>query len=283
MKALPALLAILLASPALLRGQETVLGKAGDIELTTGDAREAIAGLEASGDAPLARDPAAIGQYVRALLIQRLVLKRARDTQFDKDPEIVARLVRARETALAEAYLRANSEPPENYPSEEELRAAYETAKPTLLLPRTHRLAQIYAKDETAILALHKQVSAKGADFAAIARTSSEEKQSAAAGGEIGWLAEEQIQQAIRELLPPLKPGDISRPVRLNDGWHIIRLLETKEPRTATPEEVRPQLTARLRTERAQQLRTAFIAGILKDHPLAINEIELSKILTPAP
>jgi parvulin-like peptidyl-prolyl isomerase len=261
-------------------GADDVLGKIGTIQLTTTEAREAIAGLEASGDAPLSKDPAAIGQYVRALLIQRLVIQQAEEKAFDKEPDVISRLVRARESALSEAYLQSNSTPPAEYPSAEEIQEAYEAAKPSLLLPRAYRLAQIYTKEEAAIRTAHKEASAKGADFKVIAGTRSEEKASAANGGEIGWLTEDQIQQDIRELLPKLKDGGISAPVKLRDGWHIIKRVETREPATATLEQVKPQLTARLRAERARQLRSAFVAKLIEDHPLAINEIELSRILS---
>lgn len=259
---------------------EDVLGKIGNIELTAAEVREAIAGLEASGDAPLAKDPAAIAQYVRALLVQRLVIHQAEEKAFDKEPDVISRLVRARESALSEAYLQAHSTPSPDYPSPQELEEAYEAAKPSLLLPRAYLLAQIYTKEEAAIRSIHKEVSSKGSNFAETAKTRSEEKASAANGGEIGWLNEDQIQQGIRELLPKLKDGDLSGPVQLGDGWHIVKRLETREPSTATLEQVRPQLIARLRADRARQLRSEFIAKLIKDHPLAINEIELSKILS---
>lgn len=276
------LLLLLTAAASLVHAEET-LGRIGDIELKTGEIREALAGLEAGQETTLAKDPAALGQYVRALLVQRLVLQQAAQQKFDQDPAVIAKLVRARETALAEAYLQSFSTPPAGYPSAAELEATYETAKPGLLLPRAHRLAQIFLKDQAKAEDTARKLKAKDADFAATARTLSEDPASAAKGGEIGWLTEDQIQPAIREQLPKLSPGSHSAPIRLNDGWHLIKLLETREPATATLDQVRPQLTQQLRAQRAQQLRQDFIARLLKDHPPAINEIELGKLLPKTP
>lgn len=259
---------------------ETVLGKIGEIELTTTGAREALAGLQASTDTTLAKDPAAVGQYVRALLIQRLVLKQAAEQKFDGDSAIIAKLVRARETALAEAFLEANSTPPEGYPSEDELKAAYEAAKPSLLLPKAWNLSQIYVKSEAKRDTVQKALAAKGADFAAVAKESSEDKASAANGGTIGWLTEAQLQPAISGKLLSLAKGQISPAIQLNDGWHFIKVSDIREATTAGFPDVREQLLLRLRADRAKQLRAEFIARLLKDHPLAINEIELSKILS---
>lgn len=264
-----------------LRSPADTVAKAGEVELKTQDIRESLAGLEATQQTALSKDPAAVNQYVRALLVQRLVLREALEKKFDQDPAVISRLVRARETALTEAYLDSFSQPPADYPSEAELSAAYEAAKPSLLLPETHRLAQIYVKDEAALQEVKKKLAAKGADFAAIAKAHSQEPASAAAGGEIGWLSAAQIQPAIRDILPTLKPGGAaSAPVKLGDGWHILRLMETRPASTATPEQARASLTARLRADKARELRQQFLSGLLKDHPVAINEIELSKLLS---
>lgn len=262
---------------------EAVLGKIGEIEIGTTEVREALAGLEASKDSALSNEPAAVSQYVRALLIQRLILKHAEDKKFDQDPAVIAKLVRARETALAEAYIDSFSQPPGDYPSESELTAAYESAKPSLLLPRTFRLAQIFIakgdKADSRINEIAKQLKAKGANFSSIARDSSEESASAANGGEIGWIAESQVQPEIRERLPKLAVGTVSEPIQLHDGWHLIKVLETKEATTATLEQVRPQLITRLRSDRTKQLRADFITALVKENPVAINEIELARIL----
>ena len=258
-----------------------VLGKVGDIEITGTDLREIIAGLDPEQQAALAKDPAALGQYVRALLIQRLVLKRALDQKWDQDPAVIAKLVKARESALTESFLQNASAPDPVYPNEGELSAAYEAAKSKLIIPRSYKLAQIYiAKDKVKIDSVSKQLKAKGADFAAIARSSSEESTSAAQGGEIGWLTEDQIQPEIREKLPKLTLGSISDPVSLKDGWHILKVLDIREPRTPTLDEVRDNFVTQLRLDRSRAKRQEYLATLLKDHPLAINEIELTKVAT---
>jgi hypothetical protein len=268
------LLAILAhAAPA------AVLGKVGDIEITGTDVREIIAGLDADQQAALAKDPAALGQYVRALLVQRLVLKQALEQKWDQDPAVIAKLVRAREAALTESFLQNASAPDPSYPNKEELSAAYEAAKSKLIIPRSYQLAQIYiAKDKAKIDSVSKQLKAKGADFAAIARSSSEESTSAAKGGEIGWLTEDQIQPEIREKLPKLTLGSVSEPISLKDGWHILKVLDVREPRTPTLDEVRDNFVTQLRLDRSRTKRQEYLAALVKEHPLAINEIELTKV-----
>ncbi len=284
---------ILFLAATLAARADSTLGKIGDLEIKTDEIREAIAGLQAGQDAVLANDPAALGQYVRALLIQRLVLQEALAQKWDQQPEVVAKLVRARESALTESYLESVSQVPAGFPSESELQAAYDAAKPSLLVPQTYHLAQIFiALPKDADKTTSDQAKAKlgtitaklkerAADFSAIASAESDEAASKARGGEIGWIAENQIQPGIRERLPKLAVGAISEPIRLEDGWHILKLLDTREAHTPPLDQIRDQLVVQLRAERARLNRQEYLAKLLKDHPLAINEIELTKLLSP--
>lgn len=270
---------ILLLSGTILNADTApVLGKAGDIEITGTEIREIVAGLEAEQQTALAKDPAALGQFVRALLVQRLVLQQALDKKWDQNPAVIAKLVRARESALTESFLLNASQPEPGYPSDAELTDAYEASKSKLLIPRGYKLAQIYiAKDKAKLDAVQKQIKTKGADFAAIARANSEEAASAAQGGEIGWLTEEQIQPEIRAKLPDLTVGSVTEPVKLQDGWHILKLLDLREPRTPALDEIRDSFVTQLRADRSRIRRQEYLAGLVKEHPLAINEIELTK------
>ena len=55
-------------------------------------------------------------------------------------------------------------------------------------------------------------------------------------------------------------------------------VLDIREARTPALDEVRENLIVQLRAERARTKRQEYLAGLIKDHPLAINEIELSKL-----
>jgi len=277
--------AILLLLSVFARAAEptAVLAKSGDIEIRAGELREIVAGLDDAQQAALDKDPAALGQYVRALLIQRLVLKQALEQKWDQEPKVIAKLVRARETALTESFLAANSTPEAGYPTDSELTEAYESNKEKFLSPRSLQLAQIFvASDKSKLESILKQLKAKGADFAAIASANSEESASAAKGGSLGWLTEEQIQPEIRAKLPKLTLGTVTEPIKLKDGWHILKVLDIREAHTPALEEIRGSLAAKLRSERVQLKQREYLASLVKNAPVAINEIELSK-LRPSP
>ena len=274
-----------------LAQENDVVARIGNTDIKADEIRSSIESLDSRQQAALARDPNLLNQLVRSILVQRVVLNEALSKHWDQEPAIVAQLARVRDNTIRETYLASVSQPPPGYPSETELKAAYEANKPSLLVPRQFRLAQIYIalpetadkadadKAQTKLDGVKRSLHQKDADFAAIARAESDESQSAAKGGEIGWLPENQIQPEIRSQISGLTKGAASDPIRLADGWHLIKILDSKDPYTPSLDEVRAQLIERLRAERAREISQAYVTKLLQQTPVSINELALSKLL----
>ena len=263
----------------------------GESDVTADEVRAALAFLDSRQQAAVARDPALLSQTVRAILANRLVLKEALAKKWDQQPAIVAQLARARENQIVETYLQSITAPPESYPSEAEIKSVYEANASTFLVPRRYQLAQIVvavAKDadkpaeDAARKKLDdvlKKAKQPGADFAALARSASDDTATAERDGEIGWVAEPDLRPEIRSQVIGLAKAGISDPVRLDDGWHILKMLDTEASHTRSLAEVRDALVQRIRAERAEANRRAYIAELFKQTPPVVNEIALSKLL----
>jgi parvulin-like peptidyl-prolyl isomerase len=199
---------------------------------------------------------------------------------------VAAQLDRVREGALVEFYLQSVSTPPGSFPSDEELQKVYEANRSALVMPRQFQLEQIFvaapkdadkAADDTAKKSLddiQRKLKLPGADFAAIAGEGDAKNAS-----DLGWIAENQIRPEIRTQVMGLAKGAVSEPIRLDDGWHILKLIDTKASYTRTLPEVREQLVQQMRTERATALRRAYLAELLKQHPPVLNELALSNLI----
>ena len=68
-----------------------------------------------------------------------------------------------------------------------------------------------------------------GADFASLARRVSEDRQTAANGGEMGRMQPDQSFIEFEQAAYALQPGEYSRPVLAPDGYHIILMKERKQ------------------------------------------------------
>jgi peptidylprolyl isomerase len=283
MLARTAILTLLAALP--LQAADPVIARAGDKDITASQVQPYLAKVSPSERDALLQNPAALSRAVRAVLLQRQLLDEAKAADWEKNPETQALLARVRDAAISESFLESVTAVPANYPGDEEITALYESRKDSLRLPREYRLAQIFlasaddkAKAKSKADALAKQV--KSGDFAALAKSNSNEPRSAAKGGEVGWLAEESIQPAIRQALAGAGKDSIAGPIQLDDGFYFVKILDVREPRTATLEEVRPQLTAALRQERAALNRQAYLERLQSKSPVTINEIALPGLLS---
>lgn len=281
----------LAADPNPSTSDSGVIARIGDTEVKFDDMRASIESLDAREQAALARDPSLLNQVVRTFLVRRVVLKEALAKKWDQESAVAAQIQRARDNTIVETYLQSVSKPADTYPSDAEVQSAYESRKAQLLVPRQFRLAQIFialpkAADKTTtdkaqskLEAVKKSLRQSGADFAAIAKANSEEPESASRGGEIGWLAENQVQPEVRPQVTSLSKNATSEAIRLEDGWHILKVVEIKEAYTPTLDEVRSQLVQQLRNEKAQNNSQAYLAKLLQQSPVAINELALSKLL----
>jgi parvulin-like peptidyl-prolyl isomerase len=278
--------AILLLAALPLHASDPVIARSGERDITASQIRPYLSGLGDAEREALEKNPAALSQAVRTLILQQLLLKEATAAGWDKSPEIAGLLARVRDAAIAESYLENVAKVPAGYPSEAETRELYELRKADLRLPKQYRLAQIFiaaAPDKAAAKSEAESLlkEAKSGDFAALAKSQSDEPRSAAEGGEIGWLAEESIQPAVRKALEGAGKNAIAGPIELGDGFYIVKVLDIREPRTASYDEVKEKLAAALRQERAALNRQSYLQRLQSESPVTLNEIALPALLKP--
>jgi parvulin-like peptidyl-prolyl isomerase len=267
-------------------GNEEVVARIGNTNLSAEDVRSYVAALAPREQAAVTKDPVLLSQAVRLLLTNRLVLQEALGKKWDQQPAVASKLEQLRESAVIELYLQSVTTPPANFPSDEELQKVYDSNRSAMLMPRQFQLAQIFVavprepdkatedKAKQHVDEIVRKLKAPGSDFAAIANASSETKD----GGNLGWLVESQIRPEIRTQVMGLAKDAVSEPIKLDDGWHILELIDTKASYTRTLPEVRDQLAQQIRNERSALLRRAYLAELQKQHPPVLNELALSSL-----
>lgn len=273
--------------------ENPVLAKVGITEISAEEINPYLSSLSAVDREALNENPALLTQLVRSIILQELIYKEAAQSGWDKKADVQAQIARAQKNAVIESYLQAVTKVPDGYPGEAEVSAVYEARKASLLVPQQYRVAQIFVAlpkeaDQTATSAAQARIESirkalKQSEFGEVARTQSDEPESAARGGEVGWLAEASLQPEIKTGIGKLSKNAVSEPIRLNDGWYFIKLIDENPPHTATLDEVRPQLERALRQERLRQNREAFVAKLQQQNPISLNELGLSTLLTNAP
>jgi peptidyl-prolyl cis-trans isomerase SurA len=117
-----------------------------------------------------------------------------------------------------------------------------------------------------------------GADFAQLAIDYSEDPNSAATGGDLGYVPESglnppQVDPTLKKTVLGLKPGQVSQPVQLKDGnYRILKLIarESAGQRGITDPQVQQTIRDTLRNRKEQLLRAAYLA-IARDEARVTN------------
>ncbi len=107
---------------------------------------------------------------------------------------------------------------------------------------------------------------AKGDDFGDLARVYSDDE-SKSNGGELGWFAPSDVMDQILAAVKPLKPGEISAPVRTSHGIHLVKLEEHEVPGVQPLNDVKAQIRAHLIDEQTgAQLQKWVDSDLVKQH-----------------
>jgi parvulin-like peptidyl-prolyl isomerase len=137
-------------------------------------------------------------------------------------------------------------------------------AQVLISMPANPTPPQVSAAQKKA--AMVRARAAKGDDFGDLARVYSDDD-SKTNGGELGWFAPADINDQILAAVKPLKPGEISAPVRTSHGIHIVKLEEHEVPGVVPLSEVKAPIRAQLiDQETAKQLQKWVESDLVKQH-----------------
>lgn len=129
-------------------------------------------------------------------------------------------------------------------------------------------------KMKVVIDSLYREVK-NGADFGALARKSSDDKSSAVNGGILPWFGSGNMVKEFEDAAFQLQKGEISRPVLSPYGWHIIKLIDTKQLEPLN--EKRAEIERRIqRDDRANIITLSFINKLKAQYNLRNNEASLA-------
>src|SRR5581483_5786964 len=138
-------------------------------------------------------------------------------------------------------------------PDEAALKQRYDEQKSRFVQPEQRLASHILVKvDKNADPAAQKaalekaQAIAKEAkttkDFAALAKAKSDDLGSKAQGGDLGWLGKGDTDPAFEAALFAMNKGEVSDPVKSDEGYHIIELRDVRPEKVRSFDEVKGEL-----------------------------------------
>jgi parvulin-like peptidyl-prolyl isomerase len=235
------------------------LAQVGTELITERDYRRFVAGLpEWTKSAAEGSDQ--VRDYLQSLVDRALILRAAREQKVEqsagvqKNMEVALRLKVGQ--AMEQRYIR-----PAVSVSEAELRSEFAAQGWERQLKIAHIFARTQARAKAALAALHA-----GRSFAEVAHEFSQNRTTAAHGGEKPYYYSRiNAIPAVRDSLFSLSKGAISAILPVPKGYEIFKILDE---RTASYEQMRPQVLKAVMRERLQARRRAYIDSLAEQFQL---------------
>jgi hypothetical protein len=265
-----ALLAVLALAAACRPGKPPapdVVARIGDTEVHYSEFEGYLARTTGDGETVLASD--VLSQIFDQFLDEELLVRRAVERGLVRPGSLQRKGAGVRRRAIDE-LLRADLKA---QPGEAEVAAYYAAHRGEFARPERVRLRQILTEDRaTAEKALREL--AAGADFARLADRLSRDS-GAKSGGYQGELSRQDLPPAFADIIFSLQPGQVSRLVPADYGFHIFQVVSRSPAGVVSLEEARGEIAAKLQEGRADRLLAELVRDARRRYNVELYERNL--------
>ena len=215
---------------------------------------------------------------VKEIFSDRQILKLAKKEGFEKQDSVREKIANFQEKTIRQAYLDSIIE---KEITKEKVSEKYAEITNSLSGKKEYQIAHILIKSkEDADKILLELNSKKTLKFSELAKKYSLEQQSAQNGGDLGFILEDNITKEIADELINLKIDDVSAPIKTKLGWHLVKLLDSREAKAITFEESKDKIREQLIQNKINELNNSLIAG---NEVKLLMEFEKEKITKDNP
>ena len=132
--------------------------------------------------------------------------------------------------------------------TDEEIKLLYEERKELLVEPAQKYLHQIIVDSQSDVESISKKVNFN--NFTSTAKTMANLTEDDI---DLGWNTKNDLPDEIVDATFSLKKGEISKPIESSFGWHILKIIDSKERKEVAYEEVKKQFENELLLEKGKE------------------------------
>lgn len=229
---------------------------------------------------PLGLDPETAATerqaFVENWVRQQLLYQEALATGVEESARIQRLLAQARRDLLVAAFLNRELENRQVEVSEEAIEDYYNLHADRFLRPEAEIRAQHILIGSRRDANSLRQKLIQGDSFVEAARQHSLDEDTKMTGGSLGFFSEDD-DPMLWEICRDLTLNRISNPLPTEDGFHLVRVLDRKEPGTVKEvEQVRSQIVEALVREEHERRLDELIARLKEKRSWEINEALLA-------
>jgi peptidyl-prolyl cis-trans isomerase C len=209
-----------------------------------------------------------------SLIDFKLLIKGAYAAGLDKDAE-VDQLVNSEKSSFMFDELYRQEIVPKLTVSDKEIDDFYEKMKVE------YHLAHILVTTQKEADSISAELK-KGADFGGIARAVSLDQESAVRGGDLGFVSwATQVDPEFRDAAFSMHAGQTSDPIKTGYGWHIIRVLETRDSKQISPKaQMVSPIRELLKSRKSSEIEAEFMKQMEEKAKVEINPEATQMLLT---
>ncbi len=265
-----------------LAQNDEIVAKIGDKKITVSDFKKIIINNFDSDkqkmieNTPQIRE-AILNQYIQTIVVSGL----AKQSGFDKKPDIKEQLEFYRENFLANEYIKREVAGKITAP-EDEIKAYYDSHPDEFKKPEMIRARHILVKVEPSASQKDKEKAKEkannilkkikaGENFEKLAEDLSDDPGSKSKGGDLGFFSRGRMVKQFEDAAFSLKPGETSGIVETQFGYHIIKVEEKKDASTEPYDAVKDKISQKLIQERVKTKVTEFLDKVMKDAKVEIH------------
>jgi len=251
-----------------------VLAKVGTAVITEGDLERELKSLPDYAQQMFA-DEKGKEKFLDELVKKEMLYQEALKKGLDKSPDFLKKAEEFKKLTLVSELLEKEIMAKAKV-SDQEAREYYEKHKEDFVTTSQIRASHILVKTEdeaNKILARLK----KGEKFEEIAKKESIDKGSAKNGGDLGYFSRGQMVPEFEKAASELKPGEISKPVKSNFGYHIIKVTDKKTGPVIEYDRIKDLISQKLSGERQKEAFDKYVAELRKTYTVEIMKDALAK------
>jgi len=222
-----------------------------------------------------AKDPARKNRekMLNRMIDEDLITREAQRLNLHDSDDYKLKVEAFKRELLMDLYLRQYLE---GKNTEENQRKFYEENKQKYSSPEMVRVSIIRLKTEGEAKEVVRKARA-GEDFAELARKYSKGP-AADKGGDFGFRARQGLRKEIADVAFSMKPGEISDPIKTQEGYQVVKVTDYRKAGVATFEEAKARVASeyakKLLDERISELRKA---AKIQFYPDALRDLKIER------
>lgn len=258
-----ALATLLLLSTGGVSMAAVELAKIGSKAITDADLKALVGQVSPGQVAQINGDPDIKNRMVENLVVEELFVQEAEKTGVTKDKEFQNGLERARRQLLAQKYLQKSVQPKI---TDANVKKFFESNKARYSQNEVHAQHVLLKEESEAKEVLEK--AKKGEDFETLAKKYSKDPSAAQNGGDLGFFTRSRMVPQFADKAFSMKKGEISEPVKSPFGYHIIKVIDTRDGKPVKFDEIKDQVKGDYQNESINEL----IASLKKANKVTVYD-----------